>query len=67
MRSGSLSIIYAVAISVFGGTTQLVETWLIHVSGSVLAPAWYLMGATLVGVVAMSLMKETAPVRMRAG
>jgi MHS family citrate/tricarballylate:H+ symporter-like MFS transporter len=66
LRSGSLAVIYAVAISVFGGTTQLIETWLIHTSGSVLAPAWYLMGATLVGAVAMAMMQETAPVRMRA-
>jgi MFS family permease len=65
LRSGALAVIYALAISVFGGTTQLIETWLIHASGSVMAPAWYLIGATVVGVVAMSLMKETAPARMR--
>ncbi len=64
LRSGALAVIYAVAISVFGGTTQLIETWLIHASGSVLAPAWYLMGATLVGAMALAMMKETAPVRL---
>jgi hypothetical protein len=34
--------VYAVAIASFGGTAQLVVTWLLHVSGDPLAPAWYL-------------------------
>ncbi|HEY5047246.1 MAG TPA: MFS transporter [Rhizomicrobium sp.] len=63
MRSGALSVIYALAISLFGGTTQLIETWLIHATGNVLAPAWYLMGATLIGIAAMAMMRETAPAR----
>ena len=66
LRSGALAVIYAVAISVFGGTTQLIETGLIHITGNVLAPAWYLMGATTVGIAAMLVMKETAPVRTKA-
>jgi MFS family permease len=65
LRSGALSVIYAFSISLFGGTTQLIETKLIQVSGDVLAPAWYLMGASLMGIVAMALMRETAPVRAR--
>ena len=60
-RSGSVGVIYAVAIAVFGGTTQLVLAWLIHATGQEIAPAWYLAGATAVGVVAVSLMPETAP------
>lgn len=67
LRSGALSVIYAVSISLFGGTTQLIETWLIHTTGNVMAPAWYLMGATAVGIVAMIAMKETAPVRVGTG
>jgi hypothetical protein len=49
----------------FGGTTQLVVTWLIHVTGSAVAPAWYLMGATAICQVALMLFPETAPVRQR--
>jgi MFS family permease len=63
IRSGAFGIIYAFAISIFGGTTQLIETWLIHATGNVLAPAWYFMAATLIGIVAMMFMRETAPVR----
>jgi MFS family permease len=64
MRSGGFAVIYALAITIFGGTTQLIETGLIHVTGNVLAPAWYLMGATLIGAIATTLMRETAPVRL---
>jgi MHS family citrate/tricarballylate:H+ symporter-like MFS transporter len=38
-------------------------TWLLHVTGNPLAPAWYLLLAAIVGLVAMSLMPETAPVK----
>ncbi len=51
------------AIAVFGGTTQLVITWLIHVNGNPMAPAWYLVIAQVVALTAMSLMLESAPVR----
>ena len=64
MRSGSLGTVYAVAIAVFGGTTQYAVTWLIGVTGSVLAPAWYLTGATLIGLIAMIVARETAPVKL---
>jgi MHS family citrate/tricarballylate:H+ symporter-like MFS transporter len=63
LRSGALAVIYAVSISVFGGTTQLMETWLIHATGNVLAPAWYLMGASIVGIAAAVATRETAPVK----
>ena len=64
MRSGSLGTVYAVAIAVFGGTTQYVVTWLIGATGNVLAPAWYLTAATFVGLVAMIVAAETAPVKL---
>lgn len=61
IRGGAFSVIYASSIALFGGTTQLVITWLIHVSGSPLAPAWYLLGATLIMQIAMRLILESAP------
>jgi MFS transporter, MHS family, citrate/tricarballylate:H+ symporter len=62
-RGGVFATIYAVAIATFGGTAQLVVTWLLHVSGNPLAPSWYLLLAAVVGLVAMNLMPETAPVK----
>lgn len=62
-RAGSLALVYALAISVFGGGAQFFATWLIKVTGSPMAPAWYMTTAVVVGLVAMMLMKESAPVR----
>lgn len=61
IRGGTLATIYAVAIATFGGTAQLIVTWLIHVTGNALAPAWYMLFAGTVGLVAMVMMRETAP------
>jgi MFS transporter, MHS family, citrate/tricarballylate:H+ symporter len=64
IRGGVFATIYAVAIAIFGGTAQLVVTWLLHVSGNPLAPSWYLLLAAALGLIAMSLMPETAPVKV---
>jgi predicted MFS family arabinose efflux permease len=64
VRSGALGVIYAVAASVFGGSTQFAIKGLIDLTGSPLAPAWYMTGAVLIGGIAMALMRETAPVRV---
>jgi predicted MFS family arabinose efflux permease len=65
MRSASLAITYATAISIFGGTTQFNVTWLIHRTGNPMMPAYYATVAALVGVVAMAMMPETAPAALR--
>ncbi|WP_022721016.1 MFS transporter [Rhodopseudomonas sp. B29] len=64
IRGGVFAIVYAVAIASFGGTAQLVVTWLLHATGNPLAPAWYLLLAAAVGLGAMALMPETAPVKV---
>ncbi|MFE6286310.1 MFS transporter [Streptomyces sp. NPDC057877] len=60
VRYGGLSIGYNLATSLFGGTTPLVITALISVTGSDLMPAYYAMAAALVGVIAVARMEETA-------
>ena len=52
-RSGGVGIVYALAISVFGGTAQFVVTWAIGVLHSPLAPAWYLSASVILGLAAM--------------
>ena len=66
IRCGAVAIVYAFAVSIFGGSTQFMETWLIRISGSTMAPAWYWFGAALVGLVAVLLSRESAPTRVRA-
>lgn len=63
-RSAALGTIYAVAISMFGGTTQYTIKWLTDWSGNPLAPFLYMSGALAIGIVAMALMTETAPARL---
>jgi MFS family permease len=63
VRAGTLSLVYALAIAVFGGSTQFVVKWLLHSSGNPLAPGWYMLCAALLGLVSMSLLRESAPVR----
>ena len=63
IRSGGIGIIYAVAISIFGGTAQIMVVWLTKVTGSEVAPAWYMCGALVMGVLAMLAVRETAPVK----
>ncbi len=64
VRSTGLAIVYAVGVAVFGGIAQPYVTWLIKATGSPMAPAWYMMAAAVVGIVAMSLMKETVPTKI---
>ena len=63
VRSGALAILYAVAISMFGGTTQFVVKGLIDLTGNPLAPAWYMFVAASLGLAAMVFARETAPGR----
>jgi hypothetical protein len=39
---GAVTTIYALSISIFGGTTQLAINGLIRITHNRLAPAWYL-------------------------
>ena len=59
LRAGYMSSAYAISVSVFGGTAQLVAGWLIHVTGSKMAPAWYMIGCVLISLIAVSMFEET--------
>jgi MFS family permease len=59
VRSAGLSTVYALAVTIFGGTTQFVVTWLIHWTGDPLAPAWYLAASRVIGVAAILMVPET--------
>jgi MFS family permease len=67
VRSGAFALIYALAISVFGGSTQFLVAWIIHATGNPLAPAWYMLGAVTIGLIAMVRLPETAPARQASG
>ena len=60
VRYRSMGLAYNVALAVFGGTTPLVLESLSQVSGSSLAPAYYLMGFAVVGAVTVCFLRESA-------
>jgi MHS family citrate/tricarballylate:H+ symporter-like MFS transporter len=58
VRAGAMGIIYACAISVFGGTAQPLIRKLIEWTGSPLAPGWYMMAAVACGLCGTFLIRE---------
>jgi MFS family permease len=60
-RSTAMAVLYAVAVTLFGGIAQPGVSALVKATGDPMAPAWYLMAAALVGVLAMALLPETRP------
>ena len=58
VRAGSLSLVYALAIAIFGGTTQVMEKLLIHWTGSPVAPGWYMVVAVAAGLAGALLIRE---------
>ena len=66
VRSSGLAIAYALGTTVFGGTTQFVVAWLIHVTGNPLVPAWYQIvanAASIVGIILLTTPAEVLPER----
>jgi len=63
VRSGAIAITYALAISVFGGSTQFFVTWLIRATGNPLAPGRYMFCGVIIGLIALTQLPETAPIR----
>jgi MFS family permease len=66
IRSGAVATIYALAISVFGGTTQFAINGLIRITHNPLAPAWYWLVALILGFVSALMLHESAPAKARA-
>jgi MHS family proline/betaine transporter-like MFS transporter len=60
VRFSGFAFSFNLANAVFGGTAPFVATWLIQLSGNKMAPAWYLLAAAGVALVAMLASRETA-------
>ena len=60
VRYSGFAFCFNAANALFGGTAPLVATWLIGVTGNKLAPAWYLVGASGVALIAMIGSRETS-------
>lgn len=65
VRYAGFAITYNVATAVFGGTAPMVNELLIGATGNNLVPAFYMMGACVIGVIAVLAMPETAGSSLR--
>jgi len=61
VRSTGFSIVYAFGVAAFGGTAQIIITWLIGTTGNPMSPVGYLLVANLVCLTAAWFAKETRP------
>lgn len=64
VRFAGFAVAYNVATSIFGGTAPAVGSMLISATGNALMPAYYMIAACVVGVVALYFMPETARVSL---
>ncbi|OKL53969.1 MFS transporter [Bowdeniella nasicola] len=58
VRYTGFALSFNLANAIFGGTAAAISTWLISVTGSTLAPAWYLVGISALAMIGMILTKE---------
>ena len=57
-RLTAYSLSFNLGASIMGGTSMLVCTWLINVSGNVYAPAFYLAISALISAIALAFMRD---------
>ncbi len=65
VRFAGVAIAYNVSTSLFGGTAPVFNSWAIGASGDVLVPAYSMMAACLVGMLALPFLVETAGMSLR--
>ncbi|MEM1243503.1 MAG: MFS transporter [Pseudomonadota bacterium] len=53
-RFSGFSVAFNIGITIFGGTTPMVMTWLIHTTQHLFAPAFYYLAASTLGLIAIS-------------
>lgn len=58
VRASGLSVIYSVGVTVFGGSSQFIVTWLLAKTGNPLSPAVYLVVCSLISLCAIGAIRE---------
>ena len=58
VRAGALSLVYALAIAIFGGSTQVMLKLLIRWTGNPVAPGWYMACAVAAGLIGALVIRE---------
>ena len=61
VRVSAFSLAYGLCLALFGGTTPLVAAYLLERTANDFAPVWYLMGLSLISLIAVVTIPETRP------
>lgn len=64
VRTTGLSLVYSVAVGVFGGFSLSIATYLIKVTGNAAAPAFYVIAGCSLSLLAFIFIKETSKERL---
>ena len=59
-RYGAMGIAYNFAVAIFGGTAPLIMQGLITATDDDMMPAYYLIATSIIGAIAVGIMKESA-------
>jgi MFS family permease len=65
VRYAGMAIAYNLSTSIFGGTAPIISDWLVDKTGSALVPAYYMMGACVIGAIALLFVIETKGCSLR--
>ncbi|MGN6129472.1 MAG: MFS transporter [Nocardioidaceae bacterium] len=65
VRYSGMAIAYNVGTAAFGGTASYVDNALVHATGNNLMPAFYVMAASVVGMIALVKVPETVGTSLR--
>jgi MHS family proline/betaine transporter-like MFS transporter len=58
VRATGISLTYSLGVAIFGGFTPTIITWLISATGQPISVAYYLMGAAVISLVTVILLKD---------
>jgi MFS family permease len=59
VRASGLSVIYSVGVTVFGGSSQFIVTWMLSRTGNPMSPAWYMLACGAITLLAVLRIRET--------
>ncbi|WP_250475410.1 MFS transporter [Caballeronia sp. GAFFF1] len=59
VRSTGAAVTYNLAVLIFGGLAPFVNTWLVHVTGSNLAPIYYVQLSVVIGIAGVLVLPST--------
>ena len=58
VRASGISVIYSIGVTVFGGSSQFIVTWLLAKTGNPMSPAFYMMACGLLSLCALLAVRE---------